>query len=81
MAARHEEGCHEKIILRIFFVCKGLSNDDVGGARGTILEEIQPGAGFKTGDFVKEVGGATVERLCCFFYKSWTLASYLVACM
>ena len=34
-------------------------------ARGTIFQEIRPGAGFKTGDFVKEkgVGGAAVERL------------------
>ena len=26
----------------------------VGVARGTVFEEIRPGAGFKTGDFVKE---------------------------
>ena len=64
MAARHEEGCYEKSILKQFHVCKGLSNDDVGAARGTIFQEIRPGAGFKTGDFVKEMlGGATVERL------------------
>ena len=48
-----------------FVVCKGPSNDDVGAARGTAFQEIWPGAGFKTGDFVEEkgVGGATVERL------------------
>ena len=42
-----------------------LWNDGVGVARGTVLQEIRPGAGFKTGDFVKEkLGGATaVERL------------------
>ena len=48
-----------------FLVCKGLlllSNDDVGVARGTAFQEIRPGAGFKTGDFVEEVGGATVVR-------------------
>ena len=37
-----------------FRVCKGLSNDDVGVARGTVFQEIRPGAGFKTGNFVKE---------------------------
>ena len=31
---------------------------------GTVFEEIRPGAGFKTGDFVKEegVGGARYRR-------------------
>ena len=39
-------------------------------ARVTVFQEIRPGSGFKTGDFVKEVrsvkevlGGATVVRL------------------
>ena len=54
MAARHEEGCYEKSILEQFHVRKGLSNDDVGAARGTIFQETRPGAGFKTGDFVQE---------------------------
>ena len=41
-----------------YFVCGGLSNDDVRVVRGTVFEEIRPGAGFKTGDFVKEkLGG------------------------
>ena len=41
-----------------FFVCKGLSNDDVGAARSTVFQEVRPGAGSKTGDFVKEkLGG------------------------
>ena len=45
--------------------CLGLSNDDIEMARGTVFQEIRPGAGFKTDDFVKEkLGvGATVERL------------------
>ena len=49
----------------IFLVCKGPSNDDVGVARGIVFQEIRPGAGFKTSDFVEEkLGvGATVERL------------------
>ena len=37
---------------------EGLSNDDVGVARGTVFQEIRPGAGFKTGDFGKDkLGG------------------------
>ena len=34
-------------------------------AMDTMFKEIRPGAGFKTGDFVKEIlaGGGTVERL------------------
>ena len=51
-------------MFRYFLVCKGLSNDDVGRARGTVFQEIRPGAGFETCDFVTEkgVGGATVAR-------------------
>ena len=49
---------------RIFLVCEGLSNDDVGVARVTIFQKKRPGAGFKASNFVKEkLGGATVERL------------------
>ena len=44
----------EENIFMYFLDCKGLSNDDVGVARGTVFQEIRPGAGFKTGDFVKE---------------------------
>ena len=36
------------------FAKKGLSNDDVEVARGTVFQEVRPGAGFKTGEFVKE---------------------------
>ena len=58
MAGRHEERCYEKTILTQFHVCKGLSDDDVGAARVTVFQETRPGAGFKTGDFVKEkLGG------------------------
>ena len=33
--------------------------------RGVVFQELQPGAGFETGDFLKrKVGEATVERLC-----------------
>ena len=62
MAARRDERLHEKYNICICFACKGLSNDDVGGARGTVLKEIRPGAGFKTGDFVKEVLGGLPQN-------------------
>ena len=54
MAARHEEDCNKKKYFLMFLACKGLSNDDVGVARSIIFQEIRPGAGFKTGDFVEE---------------------------
>ena len=42
MAARHEEGRYEKSILKHFLGCEGLSDDDVGAARGTVFQEIRP---------------------------------------
>ena len=43
----------------ILFSKEGLSNDDVGVARGSeFQEEVRSGAGFKTGDFFQE----TLER-------------------
>ena len=33
---------------RILLVCEGLTNDDVGVARGTVFQEVRPGASFKT---------------------------------
>ena len=30
---------------------------DVGGARDTVFQEMRPGVGFETGDFVKEMLG------------------------
>ena len=38
-------------------MCKSLSIDDVGVARDTVFQEVRPGAGFETGDFVKEMLG------------------------
>ena len=35
-------------------VCKGLWKDGAWVAWGTVFQEMRPGAGFKTGDFVKE---------------------------
>ena len=41
-----------------FLGCKGLLDDGVGVAKGTVFQKIRPGAGFKTGDFVEEkLGG------------------------
>ena len=59
LAAHHEEG-------QLELQNELPSKDDVGVAKGTVLQEILPRAGFKSGDFVKErSGGATyrVERL------------------
>ena len=49
-------------------MCKGVSIDDVGVSRDIAYhQEIRPGAGFETSDFVEEkFGGATtVEQLTC----------------
>ena len=65
VADRHKKECHEKVSSKCILVCKGLSNDGVGVASGTVFQEIRPGAGFKTGYFVNEKcgGGGAVERL------------------
>ena len=67
MAARREEGCYEKrdILHVCFLVCKGLSNHGDRVARGSVFQEIRPGAGFKTGVFFKKSvgGGVTVGRV------------------
>ena len=39
-----------------FLVC--ISIDDVGVSRDTVLQEARLGAGFETGDFVKEKMGS-----------------------
>ena len=50
----------KSIALFFFLVIKGLSSDSVGVARGTVfLQELQPGAGFVTGEFIeRKVEGA-----------------------
>ena len=65
MAHQHEECCYEKIPFTCCLAYKGLSNNGVGVGRGTVLQEMRPGAGFKTGYFVdKTLGGLpTGERL------------------
>ena len=59
MAARHtRKDTIEKKLSIYFLVCKGLTIDDVRVARGTVFQEIRPGAGFETGHFVEEkLGG------------------------
>ena len=58
MATRHEEGCYKVKVSVYCLVCNGLSIDDVVVARGTVFQEVRPGAGFKTGDFVEgKLGG------------------------
>ena len=47
-AAHCEERCYENHIIIHFLVREGLSTDDVGVARGTVLQEIRPWAGFET---------------------------------
>ena len=49
---------YEKNVFACFLVGKIRSNEDVGAARGSVFQELRPGAGFKTGDFIKErLGG------------------------
>ena len=44
--------------LHMLYLLQRRSNDDVGVARDTVFQEVRPGAGFKTGDFVKKrLGG------------------------
>ena len=58
MAARHEERYSETCISTYFLGFEGLSNIGVGVAKGAVFKEKRPGAGFKTGDSVKEkLGG------------------------
>ena len=46
-------------------VCKGLSNNDGGRARGGVFQEIRPGSHFKIGEtsLIMKFGGVTAERL------------------
>ena len=42
-------------IFIYFLVCKRTSNDNTEGARGTVFQDIRPGAVFKTVHFVREM--------------------------
>ena len=44
-------------------VREGLSNDDVGVAKGTVFQEIRPWVGFKTGDYIREKLRALHHRM------------------
>ena len=48
------KGTNETKVSICFLVCKDLSIDVVGVSRDTVFQEVRPGAGFETGDFVKE---------------------------
>ena len=52
------------------FANKRLPNDDVQAARGTVPQEVRPGAGFKTGVFVERGRGGyrIVGRWACPYY-------------
>ena len=56
MAARHEEGCYEDIPSHIFLFANNYRTMTSGGQGDTpyFIQEIRPGAGFNTGDFVEE---------------------------
>ena len=62
MAARHQEGCHEKNVFVYFYVRERLSHCDVGVAMGTTFQERQPAAGFKTSNFVTGTLGGLYRR-------------------
>ena len=79
MATRYVEGCHEKGIFTYFLVCGGLSNDDVRVVMGTVFQEIRPGVGFKTGDFVKEkLGGLPYND--SFLYLALRVSLFSLVC-
>ena len=63
MAARHEEGCYENNFCKYVLVCKGLSNDDIEVARGTVFQKIRPGAGGIRGNLVFGVTGRKIPHL------------------
>ena len=46
LAPPHDKGLYDKLIFTYLFVCEGLSNDDVGVARGTALSGDMVGSWF-----------------------------------
>ena len=48
------KSANKKKVSTYFLLCKGLSNKDVGVARGTVSQEVRPGAGFRAANFVNE---------------------------
>ena len=66
MAARHEEEDatnYENAHLHLRFVCTGLSNDDVGVARGNVCRRYARELVSKPAIWLKKSWGATVEPL------------------
>ena len=54
----------EENIFKYSLGCKGLLNDDIEVARGTVFREIRPGVGFKPAiSFKRSWGGGTVDKL------------------
>ena len=67
MKIRYYKTIHTTRVL--LFAKDGRTMTSGGGQRGTVFQEVRPGAGFKTGDFVTEkLGGATVVRLSSRWY-------------
>ena len=69
MAARYEERLYEKYNLPMYVfsvVCFATDfrtmTSGGGGKRGTVFQEVRQGAGFETGDFVKEMLGGGYRR-------------------
>ena len=52
MVARLKDTIEKKASIYLL-VCKGLAIDDVGVSGDTVFQDIRPGAGFETGDFVQ----------------------------
>ena len=46
-----------KNVFKAFLICKGLSNDDVGVARGNVYQGMRPGSG------LKKLGHFVIEKL------------------
>ena len=57
-AGRHEEWCYEENIFMYILGCEEVSDDDIEVPEGTVFQEMRPGVGFKTGDFVATKVGA-----------------------
>ena len=49
------------------FFAKGLLNDDGRAGRGTVFQEVRPGADLKTGDFVEKSWGGYRSKTLLYF--------------
>ena len=67
----HEEICCEENISTLIFLFAKDDRTITSGrvARGAVFQELRPGAGFKTGDFVKEkLGGRYRSKTQTYIY-------------